>query len=280
MVGHYFDSFIKHKVCTLLNFTCDCIVIWKLSQEDNDLVPISVIRAEFEALRGLYGLRDDSKVVRASQRQDLSEFDVDLGQFALLRDGVISNDASAIASILPIPSSHTVGDSFTYGDGANLQQQAAQLEVTVAEQRPHGCCGGHAKAAPEEVEPEAEPELVDWRSIPEAELEAYLNKLFCIADVNGDGVLQPEEFTGLMQNSALDFEDDVILEVSAHSVTQLIEHNWGQVFKGIDSNQDGLIQYEEFMTGVMSTLRAFSSRGDGLIRDADKDRVQNTVATA
>ena len=52
-----------------------------------------------------------------------------------------------------------------------------------------------------------------------------------------------------------------------------------QVFKGIDSNQDGLIQYEEFMMGVMSTLRAFSSRGDGFIQDADKDGVQNTVAT-
>ena len=52
-----------------------------------------------------------------------------------------------------------------------------------------------------------------------------------------------------------------------------------QVFKGIDSNQDGLIQYDEFMTGVMSTLREFSSRGNGFIRDADKDGVQNTVTT-
>ena len=40
-----------------------------------------------------------------------------------------------------------------------------------------------------------------------------------------------------------------------------------QVFKGIDSNSDGLIQYEEFMTGVMSTLREVSNRGTELTEE-------------
>ena len=61
-------------------------------------------------------------------------------------------------------------------------------------------------------------ELVDWKSVPEDQLEAYMNKLFCIADSNRDGVLQPEEFARLMTNSALDFADDVISEVS-HTVS-------------------------------------------------------------
>ena len=91
------------------------------------MVPISVIRAEFEALRGLYGLRDDSKIV--SQRQDLSEFDVDLGQFALIRDGVISKDASAIASILPVPSSHTGSDDLRLEFNAKLEQFYCLLDM-------------------------------------------------------------------------------------------------------------------------------------------------------
>ena len=51
-----------------------------------------------------------------------------------------------------------------------------------------------------------------WDQIPEDEMDAYLRKLFAIADENEDGVLQPQEFVKLMRLSGLGFPDDVILE--------------------------------------------------------------------
>ena len=90
-------------------------------------MPISVIQTEFEALRGLYGLRD-SKIVTMPQSEDLSEYDVNLGQFTLIRDRVLSKNPSAIASVLPIPSNHTIGESFIYGgDTLNLREATQQL---------------------------------------------------------------------------------------------------------------------------------------------------------
>jgi hypothetical protein len=47
-----------------------------------------------------------------------------------------------------------------------------------------------------------------------------------------------------------------------------------QVFKGIDSNEDGLIQYEEFMTGVMGTLREVSNR-DTEVTEVEPTREAN-----
>ena len=61
----------------------------------------------------------------------------------------------------------------------------------------------------------------DWTALPDHELEAYMNKLFCIADSNDDGVLDPAEFRKLMGMSILAFTDDVIQTVTAHCCCSL-----------------------------------------------------------
>ena len=70
-----------------------------------------------------------------------------------------------------------------------------------------------------------------WSDVPAEELDAYLRKLFAIADENGDGVLQPQEYVKLMRLSGLGFPDELIL----------------QGFTEADTNQDGVIQYEELV---------------------------------
>ena len=52
-----------------------------------------------------------------------------------------------------------------------------------------------------------------WDQVPEDEMDEYLRKLFSIADENGDGVLQPQEYVKLLRLSGLNFPDDVILQV-------------------------------------------------------------------
>merc|ERR1712086_1148838 len=79
----------------------------------------------------------------------------------------------------------------------------------------------------------------DRSALPDHELEAYMNKLFCIADSNDDGVLDPAEFRKLMGMSILAFTDEVIRTV----------------FETIDTNCDGVVQYDEFMAGIMDGLK-------------------------
>ena len=78
-----------------------------------------------------------------------------------------------------------------------------------------------------------------WSDLPDNELEAYVNKLFNLCDSDGDGSLQPKEFVNLMRLSRVGFPDELILDV----------------FNDVDRNADGVIQYDEFVGGVMSSLR-------------------------
>jgi len=76
------------------------------------------------------------------------------------------------------------------------------------------------------------------QDVPAPMLERYLKKLFNIADVNGDGVLQPAEFKKLLQLSGFNFP--------ASAVEQLMT--------AADVNHDGVIQYEEFIPVAMQVL--------------------------
>merc|ERR1719305_2112732 len=62
-------------------------------------------------------------------------------------------------------------------------------------------------------------------------LERYFTKLFAVADTNGDGVLQPEEFKRLLELSGFNF--------SPETVAQLMD--------AADVNHDGVIEYDEFI---------------------------------
>ena len=78
-------------------------------------------------------------------------------------------------------------------------------------------------------------DLVD---LQENELDVALRKVFDSADVNGDGVLQQEEYMKLMKYSGLNFPGGVIL----------------QGFVDADTNQDGVQQFEEFLPAVKAML--------------------------
>merc|ERR1711871_1905151 len=76
--------------------------------------------------------------------------------------------------------------------------------------------------------------------VPPAMLEDYLQKLFAIGDVNGDGVLSPTEFADLLSRSGFNFPSDVILKIVREA----------------DVNQDGVIELDEFMPAMLSILGA------------------------
>ena len=54
---------------------------------------------------------------------------------------------------------------------------------------------------------------MSWMAFSDAELQDYLRILFAIADVNGDGCLQPDEFTKLLSLSGLQFDAQMASEV-------------------------------------------------------------------
>ena len=56
---------------------------------------------------------------------------------------------------------------------------------------------------------------MSWMAFPDDELEDYLRKLLAIADANGDGCLQPDEFTKLLSLSGLQFDPQMASEVRA-----------------------------------------------------------------
>ena len=72
------------------------------------------------------------------------------------------------------------------------------------------------------------------------QLESYLQKLFQIADVNGDGVLQPDELTKLLQMCGF--------ELSAEEIAQFVS--------AADTNHDGVIEYEEFLPVASKMLQS------------------------
>merc|ERR1712166_952291 len=82
--------------------------------------------------------------------------------------------------------------------------------------------------------------LPDVSKATPAELKSYLERLFKIADANGDGVLQPYEFEALLRKSGFNFDNLTIR----------------QFMEAADTNHDGVIQYEEFVPAMMSILGA------------------------
>ena len=67
-----------------------------------------------------------------------------------------------------------------------------------------------------------------------------MRELFTIADANGDGVLQPDELTKLLQMCGF--------ELSAEEIAQFVTE--------ADANQDGVIEYEEFVPVASKMLKA------------------------
>merc|ERR1719238_2045310 len=80
------------------------------------------------------------------------------------------------------------------------------------------------------------PKLFD---VPQPMLERYLQKLFAVADTNGDGVLQPEEFKRLLELSGFNF--------SKAQVRQLLSQ--------ADVNNDGVIEYDEFIPVALALMQ-------------------------
>merc|ERR1711871_910604 len=96
-----------------------------------------------------------------------------------------------------------------------------------------------AKAAPAKKANIAN-NMPSLEEIPTEMLIDYLQKLFSIGDVNGDGVLTPTEFADLLSRSGFNFPPEVILKM----------------VKEADTNQDGVIEFNEFMPAMLSILGA------------------------
>jgi len=91
----------------------------------------------------------------------------------------------------------------------------------------------------------AKTEMPSIQDVPKAMLEQYLKKLFLIADTNGDGVLQPAEFARLLKLSGFNFSPEQIQELGSAA----------------DVNQDGVIEYEEFIPVALDILSARKEAG-------------------
>merc|ERR1712167_273205 len=69
-------------------------------------------------------------------------------------------------------------------------------------------------------------------------LEKYFKRLFKMGDVNGDGVLQPQEVSALLKLTGFEFDDSTI----------------AAIVRDADTNHDGVIEYEEFVPMMLQTL--------------------------
>merc|ERR1712166_1359079 len=85
--------------------------------------------------------------------------------------------------------------------------------------------------------PKAAPKLEIASS---TDLECYFKNLFKIADVNGDGVLSPEELKTLLSQSGL--------KLSPLTIDVMVD--------AADVNGDGMIDYDEFVPLITSTALA------------------------
>ena len=75
------------------------------------------------------------------------------------------------------------------------------------------------------------------------EAEEYLQQLFAVGDVNGDGVLQPSELADLLTMCGMKLSPDAVLD--------LVE--------AADLNHDGVIQYSEFVPTAVAMICAMAS---------------------
>jgi Ca2+-binding EF-hand superfamily protein len=82
-------------------------------------------------------------------------------------------------------------------------------------------------------------------------LQNYLRKLFAVADVNGDGVLQPEELSRLLELSGFNLTPSQVGEIAAAA----------------DVNHDGVISYEEFIPVATQIMKARTASGQNAMPD-------------
>merc|ERR1719486_329946 len=90
--------------------------------------------------------------------------------------------------------------------------------------------------------------MPDLADVPDEMLERYFAKLFAVADTNGDGVLQPEEFKRLLELSGFNF--------SPETVATLMD--------AADVNHDGVIEYEEFIPVALSMRDEWVAKDKGI----------------
>jgi len=86
--------------------------------------------------------------------------------------------------------------------------------------------------------PPPERNMRSWRDVDPVELEQYLKRLFLLGDTNGNGVLEPTEVIDLLLRSGLNFPSSVVLDG----------------FLAADINEDGVLDYEEFIVMFLSLL--------------------------
>jgi len=99
-------------------------------------------------------------------------------------------------------------------------------------------------------------EKLNMQDFTTGELAEYFRELFLVGDVNGDGVLQPEEFRKLLQCNGFKFDD------------QTVE----RLFEASDVNGDGVVDYCEFLPAMLSIMH--SSEKDSKI---SKDNVESEL---
>merc|ERR1711988_50577 len=92
-------------------------------------------------------------------------------------------------------------------------------------------------------------QLPDVSNVSPPELSKYLERLFQIGDKNGDGVLSPSEFETLLRKSGFNFDNMTIR----------------RIMNAVDTNKDGVIQYDEFVPAIMALLRSRARQAEGSV---------------
>jgi len=95
-------------------------------------------------------------------------------------------------------------------------------------------------------EPSVKPPGLDLSSYPKDTLEVYLQSLFKIADENNDGVLSEAELKKLLMMSGFQFSEDQVDEM----------------MKEADSNQDGVIDYLEYIPAIVGLCEKYKFQLD------------------
>jgi len=82
--------------------------------------------------------------------------------------------------------------------------------------------------------------MLDVSKYSDDVLEVYIRKLFRVADVNGDGVLEESEMRRLLSKSGFGFDEVAI----------------STAISGADANGDGVISYDEFVPMMSAMFRS------------------------
>lgn len=123
--------------------------------------------------------------------------------------------------------------------------------------------------------------MQDLRALPELKdisvpvLDRYFRRLFTLADTDGNGVLDPKEFHDLLEKSGLGFTNKLIRKVLMEA----------------DINQDGNIQWEEFIPVMLEIVdahrvvnyraqdeeRARAMAEEYLVKEVPKERIERSM---